>query len=742
MFTKPVSVQALQISRIFADPALSGSTPRALKVSPDGKRVTFLRGKSTAQDRLDLWEYVVATGKTQLLVDADSILGAGSEQLSSEEQARRERQRTASLSGIVDYFWSEDGKQLLFPLAGALYVYDLAAPRTRAVRRLTDPAKGPVLDAKFSPQSRYVSYVRGANLYVTELATLKETALTSEGGGTVAYATAEFVAQEEMARFTGYWWAPDEQHIAVQRYDEAPVPIARRFEIYADRTEVVEQRYPAAGQPNVLVSLSVVALKDPNAPIQLDLGADPDIYLARVVWLPDAKRVSVQRQSRDQRTLDLLLFTLRGGAPSTLLSERSESFVNLHEQLHFLKNQPAFIWSSERSGYAHLALYDLKGNKLRDLSSGQWVVERIAAVDEARGLVYVVGNREDVNQRQLYVIALDGRTAPKLISEGAGNHDVVFARDASVYVDTYSDPSTPPQVRLHSPTGKTLAVLEANNVAAEHPYFPYLAQHLKPEYGTLEHAGTTLHYRVIRPANFDPAKSYPALVYTYGGPHAQVLQKQWDARWGLLLQHFAQSGYVVFSLDNRGSARRGKAFESAIFRNMGGPDVADQLAGIRALAKMPGVDAQRIGVFGWSYGGYMALQMLAQGGDLLRAGAAGAPVTDWSLYDTHYTERYMDLPTANVAGYRNSTVFAHLDGLKARLMLVHGMADDNVLFTHSTQLMSALQKRGIAFDLMTYPGMKHGAADAATRTHVYQGIAEFFARELAPQAPTKAEPTN
>jgi dipeptidyl-peptidase 4 len=714
----------LTMARLYAEPALAGQPPIQMKQSPDGSRVTFLRGKSENSFALDLWSYDIKSKKTALLVDSTKITGRA-ETISAEEKSRRERMRIAALTGIVEYYFSEDGKQLLFPLSGALYLYDI---KSGGVNALTDVKDGTVSDPKFSPKGRFVSFVRGQNLYAIELASKRLIALSKGGGGSIAFGAAEFVAQEEMDRFTGYWWAPDESHVAMQRYDEANVTLAKRFEIYSDRTEVVEQRYPAAGLANAQVELFIVPINAPAKPVKVDLGANLDIYLARVNWLPDGKALAVQRQSRDQKTLDLLRVDVKTGATSVLLTERSEKFVNLNHALTFLKTKPEFIWASERSGFNHLYRYDLTGRFLATLTQGDWQVDSLLRVDESTNTAFFAGNVSDPIQQQVYAVALDATTStPKQITRGPGSHVATFSEDAKQFLDSYSDLLTPPQVCLYKADGRLQAVLDANEVKPGHALYPYQKNLITPEYGVLNNDDQPLNYRIYKPSNFDANKHYPALVYTYGGPHVQVLQRKFG---DLLPQVFAQQGYVVFSLDNRGSARRGVAFEAAIYEKMGGPDVADQLAGIRWLGAQSYVDKSRVGVYGWSYGGYMTLQILTQGGNLVKAGAAGAPVTDWALYDTHYTERYMATPSENPAGYKAATVATHLDGLTARLLLMHGMADDNVLFTNTTTLMSELQARGIAFDLMTYPGMRHGPANPKTKLHIYAGVEAFFKREL------------
>ncbi len=724
------AAEKLSIERIFSDPNLNGASPRSLHIAPDGSRVTFLRGKAEDQNQLDLWEYNLADKTTRLLVDSRALVAGGNEAVSEAEKARRERQRTASFKGIVSYRWAPDSKKLLFPLGGVLYLYDLTVAPEKAVRPLTR-AGLEFLDAQISPRGRYASFVSQQNLWTIDLqkGTLQQ--LTHDGGGVIHNAEAEFVAQEEMARTSGYWWAPDDSAVAFERFDEARVPLVKRSELFADHTEVVEQRYPAAGDNNVRVRLGVVSPKGGKA-YWIDLGKNEDIYLARVNWLPDAQRLAVQRQSRDQRRLDLLLADARYGTPKVLLSETSKTWINLHDDLTFLHQQDAFIWESERSGYKQLYLYGTDGVLRHALSSGEWDIDKVLGVDEAAGKVYVAGNRDNALDAQIYALPLagDGSTAPERISREDGWHDAVFADNASLYVDTWSDPLTPPRVTIHAPDGAQLAVIEANTLDNAHPYAPYRDALSAPEFGTVKaEDGQALYYRLYKPADFDASKKYPVFFRFYGGPGRQLVNRAWGDHFD---QYMAQHGYIVFSLDNRGTPRRGRRFEDAIFKQMGNAEVHDQLAGIAYLKSLPYVDGRRIGVFGWSYGGYMALMMLAKASDQIAAGVAVAPVTDWRLYDSHYTERYLDSPKTNMDGYTVSSVWPYLDGLKSPLLLVHGMADDNVLFTNSTKLMAELQNRGTQFELMTYPGGKHGLSTPAMRKHVFNVIAKFFDEKLKP----------
>lgn len=733
----PPASGGLTLEAITGDAPLSGPTLMKPQVAPDGSRVTFLRGKDENRNQLDLWEYDIASGQTRMLVDSKVVL-PGEETLSDAEKARRERQRIAGQSGIVDYQWAPDARQLLFPLGGELYLYDLSKSGSDAVRQLTGGG-GFATDPKVSPRGGFVSFVRARNLWVIDLATGAERQLTTDGSEVIGNGVAEFVADEEMNRHTGYWWAPDDSGIAYARIDESPVPVQKRYEVYPDRTEVVEQRYPAAGDDNVRVTLHVVAPQG-GAVTDVDLGNNPDIYLARVQWR-DAQRLTFQRQSRDQQTLDLIETTLATGAQRTLVTERARTWVPLHDSLRFL-DDGRFVWSSERDGFQHLYLASEDGRRMTQLTRGHWPVDELLAVDATAGLVYFRAGMalEDgkalprATESRLYSAGLDGTQAYTALSREPGMHGASFARNASVYVDSWSNTTTPPQIALHRADGTRIATLVENDLAAaDHPYAPFLAAHRPTEFGTLTAADgrTPLHYSLIKPADFDEAKPHPVVVFVYGGPAAQTVLNTWPGRADASFhQYLAQQGYVVFSLDNRGTPRRGRDFVGALYERQGTVEVEDQLRGVEWLKSQPWVDGDRIAVNGWSNGGYMTLMLLAKAPDAYACGIAGAPVADWALYDTHYTERYMNLPKANVDGYREASVFTHADNIKPNaLLLIHGMADDNVLFTNATQLMSQLQQAGTPFELMTYPGAKHGLR-GRDALHRYRTSEAFFARCL------------
>jgi dipeptidyl-peptidase 4 len=732
-----VSVQAeqLSIARMFDAPDLSGPRAQNIKFSPDGHMVAFLRGKPDNKDVLDLWAAETSGGESRLLVDSRSLQPQEA-QLSSEEAARRERQRTAALRGIVSYQFSPDSRQLLIPLGGDLYLYDLTNKNQPVTQLTHTPAYE--TDARFSPRGNFVSFIRDQNIVVIDLRNKRETTLTTDGKGLVQNGVAEFVAQEEMDRSTGYWWSPDETRIAYIQIDDSPVQEVDRVEIGASGATVVQQRYPAAGTPNTLLTLKVVDLKSAQSKV-LPTGSDRDIYLPRVDWFPDSKHLAVQRESRDQRTLDLLRIDADDGSSKVLLTEKSKSWIELHDALHFLKSRPEFVWASQRSGYQHLYLYDIEGRLIRPLTAGKWTVtdtnvaEGALSVDEKNRRIFFLANAETPIEQHVYSTSLDTKDPAKItrISHEPGWHSARFAPGGKVYVDMWSAPDHPPNASLRDLKGNVTAWLQRNELDSAHPFHPYLADHVAEEFGSVPASdGQALYYRLIKPAHMQAGKRYPVVVSVYGGPGVQTVRREWNPG-GYFLQILAQHGFVVFSLDNRGSSLRGTDFESVIQGRLGKYELEDQLQGVAWLRQQPYVDRDRIGVMGWSYGGYMTATALCNAPEVFKAGVVGAPVIDWHLYDTHYTERYLGRPQDNAAGYDASGIIAHASNLKAKMLLVHGMADDNVLFTHSTLLMKALQDEGTQFELMTYPGEKHGLArKPGPGKHYYQMTLDFFEREL------------
>jgi len=730
---------ALTPERAFSDPGLSGPSARGAQVSPDGRLLTYLQPEADHQNKLDLWAAPIDGGAARLLVSGEAV-EPDAAKLSEAEKGRRERQRLAAISGVIDYAWDEQGRQILIPAGGDLYLVDLQAPEA-AVRKLPTAASDNT-DARFSPTGKLISYVRAQNLWVLDPATGRERAVTKEGSGAVSYGVAEFVAQEEMHRFTGYWWSAGDRFLAYTRVDETPVDLVPRLEISADGAAIADQRYPKAGRPNADVSLYVRAMGDETgaaAPVKVDLGPDTDIYLVRVHWSADGRALYVERENRAQTQLDLLKVDPLTGASHVILTERQTPWLNVIGNFYALSDGD-FIWGSERTGFSHLYLYHSDGELVRSITHGDWPVagagghaSGVAGVDQTRGLVYFLASKDSAIESQLYVVSYRDPKEPKAVTTGHGWWSAVMSKSATRFIGSYSDPATPPQSALYDTDGHRLRWIVQNPLDASHPFYPYAARYPAPEFGVLKaEDGQTLHYILQKPVGFDPAKRYPVIVEVYGGPGVQSVTRSWRA---VNEKLYLEAGYVLFQLDNRGGGNRGVAFEAPIHLRMGVPEVDDQVVGLDYLRSLPFVDGARIGVSGWSYGGFMTLRMMTDPRTKLVAGAAGAPPTDWHLYDTHYTERYMGLPQVNALAYDASAVLPRLDKLSGRLLLLQGMSDDNVLFSNSTKVMASLQSMGKPFDLMLYPGQRHGIQGQTRQLQLWRTFLQFFARELGGTAP-------
>ena len=708
----------LTFERVFASPSLSGATPRAAKLSPDGRYLTVLRNREDDKDRYDLWAFDRQTGDWRMLVDSEKV-GSGAE-LSEAEKMQRERARIGTLKGIVSYQWSDTGDALLVPLDGDLYLAGLDG----TVTRLTDTEEGE-LNPTLSPKGNYISFVRERQLYVGKVGSDREgqpQPITPQEGETILWGEAEFVVQEELDRMTGFWWSPSETRIAVQRTDETPVGIVTRASIGATGTKTFEQRYPATGTPNADVRLFVMDPDGENR-IEVPLG-DEEFYLARVDWSADGKTIYVQRLDRAQTRLDMLKVDPATGNSQVLFAEHAAEghWINLTNSYRIMKDG-SILWRSERDGFGHL--YRFADGNWTQLTSGDWVVTDLDGVDQDNGLVYFTATKEGALAPQAYRLSLDNPSQFVRLTDQAYFNSVAMDGKAQTLLVARSGVSQPMQSYIADTNGNRITWIEENALDGEHPYQPHLASHVEPEFGTLEAAdGQLMHWKMLKP-KMEPGKKYPVFSYHYGGPHVQRVDKAWG---GALEQAIVDAGYIYFVLDNRGSYNRGVAFEKPIYRAMGTVEVEDQKVGTEFLKTLDFVDPEKIATYGWSYGGYMTLAMLEADPGLYAAGIAGAPVTKWELYDTAYTERYMGTPQDEAAAYAIGAVIEEAVNIEDPLLLIHGMADDNVVFENSSELIATMQGANVPFEMMLYPGQTHGVGGPKISPHLWHTIMNFLQR--------------
>lgn len=680
---------------------LSGQAPAApsnpLAWSPDGTRFVFRQG---AMLRI----YDAATQTSADLLDTNKLPVT---KVGTAPQPFEWENRRVSESPVQ---WAATGK-ILYASGGGLVLIDAM---TGAFTPL--PVNG-ARDPKLSPDGRSVAFRLDWDLYTLDLESRKRQRLTSDGRDTLRNGGLDWVYPEELDLGTAFWWSPDSRSIAYLRFDLSGEPLYPHADLRRERALAEPQRYPQAGERNPDVRLGVVSAKG-GGTRWFDAGNTVwDYLIARVTWTPDSKKLYVVRPNRVQSKVELLAYDMESRKQTKVLEESDLYWVNLHGEPQFVKD--GFLWLSERDGFRHIYLYSMDGKLIRQLTKGEW---EVTAINSTGTDIYFTSSEASPLERHSYVIGLDGQ-GKRLLTPGAGTHSITVSPSAKYFLHSFSSTTAPPRATLHTSDGRELAVYREADRRLLDQY-----EILPTELGSFRGPdGSLLYTRLIKPAGFDPAKKYPAVLQVYGGPGAQGPRNAWyGADFDQVLAH---AGFVVWQVDNRGSAGRGHAFEIPLFRSMGPVELADQVAGVRELVSKGFVDPARVGIRGWSYGGFMTLNALLNAPDVFRAGAAGAPVTDWRNYDTIYTERYMGLPEANSDGYKNTALPQKAANLKGSLMILHNYEDDNVLFQNSLQMIDALERAGKQFELVLYTQKTHGVTGPEAR-HVDAAMLGFFQRSL------------
>jgi len=710
--TKPY--EHLTLAQVATFPRPGTVVPARLGFTPDGTGVTYLFSAEGSLVR-SLWRYDIARGERTVLAGPPPASTAEGE-LSREEELRRERARLREL-GVTDYQFASKSEKavLLVPGGGKLWASVAGAPVTEV------PGSEGAIDPHLSPDGSMVAFVKDDELWVLPVSGGEPRKLTRGAEPGLTNGLAEFIAQEELDRDRGFWWSPDGSKIAYIRADSRHIPDYTIVHQGKDQVDNEPHRYPFAGQPNAILELGVVDLATGQT-TWMDLGDDKDIYIARVGWRPDGV-LTAQLLSRDQRTLRLVAFE-PDGRQRLLLQEQADPWINLQGDTQFLESG-GFLWLSERSGYCHLYRYAQDGEGCRALTAGDWVLTSLVRVDEKAGLAYFLATKDSPLERHLYSVPLSGGPVTRLTLE-PGYHGVVVAKEGGRFIDSWSTTTRGPRVALRNADGSLATMLFENEAA--------VADDLglaPPEVRTFTAAdGSTLYGMLYRPPVLEPGRKYPLIVAVYGGPGVQRVLNDWSLTVDLRAQYLAQQGFVVLKVDNRGSLNRGLSFEAAIADRMGTVEVDDQVAAVREMAKLPWIDAERVGMYGWSYGGYMTCMSMMRAPEVFKVGVSGAPVTDWDGYDTGYTERYMGTPQSNPEGYKDSSVLTHAHKLRGKLLLVHGMTDENVHFRHTARLIVALTEANKDYDLLVFPEERHMPRDAKGLEYQERKVVEYFQRNL------------
>ncbi len=699
--------------------------PEALDFSPELPRLRWLPGSEeylSGEDGEDGWSWTAvdaASGDSRPFYNPGPLATALRERLdlSAEDAASRARPGSLRLSPAAD--------RLLLDLASDLFVWSFD---DETLTRLT---RGPETEelASFSPNGRRVAFVRDADLYVVDLGG-NELRLTTGGGENTLNGKLDWVYQEEIygrGNYQAHWWSPDGRRLAFLQSDERDVPRFTVVDHIPFRPPLEVYPYPKAGDPNPRVRLGVAKASGGGITwIDPGLYGHAEILIVNVTFSPDGD-VWYQVQDRKQTFLDLHRADPDTGKSERVLREESHAWVNVLGPPHFLQDG-GFLWFSERTGFQHLYRYDRDGKLARTLTDGRWEVRSLNAVDEEAGFAYVSGTYRSALGADVLRVSLDG-SAPALLTEARGSHRASFPEDGSIehWIATSSDLHTPTTMTLRSASGETVRDLGGGDV-------PDLERFdiSQPELLTITTSdGVDLAAMLIRPHGFDPDRVYPAWVHVYGGPHAQQVRDGWQGSRGMWFQYLAQQGIVVLVVDNRIASGKGVESTWPVYRNFGEQELIDLVEAVDWLGAKPWVDGERIGLDGWSFGGYMTLFALTRS-DRFRAGIAGGSVVDWRAYDSIYTERYMSTPDDNPDGYERTSVLESAGDLHGDLLIIHGTMDDNVHMQNTLQMAWKLQKAGKPFEMMLYPKSRHGVTDPDLSLHLRETMARFILKTIEP----------
>ena len=674
----------------------------AVTWAPDGKRFAWREEKS-------IWQYDVASRKKTEVLALDPL-----EEKAVLPPKEEVTDWTNRRVGEHSFEWSPNGEDMLIAVEGDLFILHIGSGQWEQLTATPEVERDP----KLSPDGRFVSFRREHDLYSLEISSKKVTRLTTDGSATLWNGEMDWVYPEELYLSTAHWWSPDSSHIAYLQFDVAREPIFPQVDLLSWRAFAEPERFPQPGTPNADVRLGVVAAGG-GATRWMNVGESRDHLLARVYWSPDSQALAYERLNRIQNHLELGLADARTGATRVLLNEDDRYWVNVNDDFRFLNHGKQFLWGSERDGYLHLYVCSVEDKRATELTHGNWEVTEVAGVNEETHEVYFVSSEQSPVERQLYRVRLDGKQKQRL-SGGQGTHSISMSPTTEYYLDTYSNLSTPPSRTVHERDGSQIAMYQETTP----PDVVLLPEEIVKLKAT---DGAELYARMIKPANFSPDKKYPVIVMVYGGPGVQIIHDSWAG--ANFNQVLAQRGYLIWQLDNRGSSGRGHLWESKIYHETGTHELSDQLDGIAYLSRLGFADMKRVGISGWSYGGYMTLYSLANAPGVFKAGIAGAPVTDWRNYDSIYTERYMGLPDENPEGYKRSSPQTKADQITAHLLILHNLEDDNVHFQNTLQMANILEHHSKQFQMLVYPQKSHGVS-GPLRRQMYQAMLDFFDKSL------------
>lgn len=681
----------------------------------DGRYYTAL---VATEGDLELRKYNIVTGEYELIVKSSELVSEDREHpLIIQDYQFSADETKVLIKTDVERIWRRSTRE-------NYYVYDL---EEESLQKLTVSDKKQQY-AQLSPKGDKAAFVIDNNLYWVNLETREETRITDDGEfNKIINGAADWVYEEEFGFAKAWFWSPDGSKIAFYRFDESRV---KQFfmtdwgSLYPDQTRF---KYPKAGEKNSIVNIGVYHL-DTGKTVWMDTGEKTDRYIPRVNWTRNSDILAIRRMNRLQNRQDLMLADVNSGETNIVKTETSDAWIDVNNDLTFLENGKQFIYVSEEDGFNHIYLYDMEGNLIRQVTDGEWEVTNFLGYDEDNEVIYYMSTEVSPLERHLYRVGIDGNNKTRMTDDN-GWYSVNMSRDFNYYIETYSGPSAPPVYTLYRADGSEIRVLEENgelNRNVNEYNFP------SKEFMKIKLPQARLNAYMLKPHDFDPEKKYPVLVYVYGGPGSQTVTRQFSSGQRAMWHNYLTTrGYIIFSVDNRGTGARGRDFEKQVYKKLGQFEVTDQIDAVKYLAEnYDFVDPERIGIWGWSYGGYMSSMVLAEGNDLFSMGMAVAPVTHWKFYDTIYTERFMQTPEMNPEGYKKGAPLNKVEKIKGNYLLVHGTGDDNVHFQNSVEMINELVEHNIQFETMYYPDRNHGIYGGNTRRHLYKMLTDFVIENL------------
>ncbi|MEJ2194224.1 MAG: S9 family peptidase [Ignavibacteriaceae bacterium] len=679
---------------------------------PDGSAFTYT-ATSITENLVDIYEFEIESVASKLLISG------------------RDLKYNNEPIIMSNYSWTEDGNFLLIEGSetkiwrhsrqAPYYMYNI---NTREIKALGENDPG-LRNVKLSPDGQKVGFVRDHNIYITDLNTGVEDALTTDGTENILNGEFDWVYEEEFSIADGWQWSPDGKKIAFWRLDQTRVKefyIIDEMHVY---NIVTPLKYPKTGEQNSIVKIGVVDVFTGETK-WMNIGEEEDIYIPRIYWTNSSDKLAILRLNRKQNHVELLMTNTISGESMVTLEDRDSCWIEVRENnIIFLQNKDEIVWVSEKSGYRHAYLYDYEGNLINQITSGNWEITDVLGVSEEDRLLYFSGKKDSPIEQHIYRVKLDGDDLQKITDE-PGWHEANFSPDYKYFVNEYSSSSHPSKTKLVKTDGKLVRLLVENDL----PELNELNVNY-PEFSTLTTSDSIkLNYFMIKPPDFDESKKYPVLVFGYGGPGSQKVINEWGEARQLWHMMMSQKGFIIFCVDNRGTGGRGKAFKNLVYKDLGKWAVNDQIEGAKFLATLPYVDSERIGFWGWSGGGYLCLMLMTRANEYFSTGVSVAPVTDFHLYDAIWTERYMGMLSENVEGYKSASVLTYANNLEGNLLIVHGTGDDNVHYQNTMQIVREFQLAGKQFDLMLYPNKNHSISGGNTSLHVYTLIAEYFMDNL------------